>query len=67
MNLMKAELMTIRIKYELGENADYSSKEKFLELEDYFMAYAKFFRKNWEQAKKQIRKEILWAKADKDL
>ncbi len=41
---------------------DYTSKEKFGELEQDFLTFTKFFEKNWQKTKKAIRKKILWTK-----
>lgn len=39
---------------------DYTSKEKFDELERDFLAFTKFFKENYKLTKKEIRKQILW-------
>lgn len=65
-NLMAAELRAIRVKYELlTPKEEYTSKERFEELECEFEAFNKFFKAQWNLTKKAIRKEILWAKSEK--
>lgn len=65
-NLMAAELRAIRVKHELlTPSEEYTSKERFLELESEFEAFNKFFKAQWDLTKKAIRKEILWKKPEK--
>lgn len=59
--LAKAELNALRIKSGMLEaNEDLTSKERFTELEEEFMAYYKFFKAQWNLTKKDIRRKILW-------
>ena len=44
---------------------DFSSKERFLELEREKEAFDKLFNGQWKKAKKAIRKNILWAPTPK--
>lgn len=46
----------------LSEDADFSSKEAFAELEEEYAVYKRFFEQQWKLAKKQIRQEQLWQK-----
>lgn len=64
-NLYKAELHALRIKSGLKDNEDYTSKEKITELENDFLSFNAFFKKNWALTKKKIRKELLWIKEEK--
>ena len=41
------------------------SKEAFARLEAEYAAYTRFFEQQWKQAKKQIRKDLLWASKNK--
>lgn len=55
----RAELTSIKYKNgTIKPNEDYTSREKFLELEDEFKAFNEYFEKQWSMTKKQIRKEI---------
>lgn len=59
--LYGAELHALRQRLGLSSaTEDFTSAERFDELEMEFEAFAKFFRANWARAKKRIRKEILW-------
>lgn len=59
-----AQLNGIRAQHNLTSSVeDYTSMERFNELENEFEAFAKFFRAQWSKTKKQIRKEILWKKS----
>ena len=42
--------------------SDYTSRDRFTELEQEYEAFQKFFKKQWEFTKKEIRKTILWTK-----
>ena len=44
---------------------DFSSKERFIELEREKEAFDKLFNGQWKKAKKAIRKNILWAPTPK--
>lgn len=65
--LIRGELDGIRAKAgKLTPSADYASRERFLELEEAYLAYHTFFKSQWEITKKEIRKTVLWTKRDKD-
>ncbi len=49
----------------LQPGSDYTSKERFTELESEYEAFHKFFIQQWEYTKKEIRKTILWNKNSK--
>lgn len=56
-----AELNALRQKNGLMTNADdYTSKERFNELEEEFEAFFALFKDQWKQTKRRIRREILW-------
>ncbi|MGN0819167.1 MAG: hypothetical protein ACI4M6_02050 [Christensenellaceae bacterium] len=56
-----AELNALRQKNGLTTNAeDYTSKERFDELEEEFEAFFALFKDQWKQTKRRIRREILW-------
>lgn len=59
-DLVYAELDSLRVKYNLvGPTDDYTTRERFNQLEDEFIAFAEFFHKQWDLTKKRIRKEIM--------
>ncbi|MDE6557852.1 MAG: hypothetical protein K2K39_01975 [Clostridia bacterium] len=65
-SLAKGELDGIRIQQgKLVPSTEYTSRERFTELEQEYEAFQKFFKKQWEFTKKEIRKSILWAKDEK--
>lgn len=58
---LSAELHGLRKKNGLIlETEDYSSREKFEELELEFLSFSKLFDESWSKAKKAIRKNVLW-------
>lgn len=60
------QLDAIRVqKGELAPDIDYTSRERFLELQEEFAAFERYFSEQWKLTKKQIRKQILWAKPEK--
>ncbi len=64
--LIRGELDGIRAQQgKLTPSADYTSRDRFLELEEEYMAYHRFFKTQWEYTKKEIRKTILWTKQEK--
>lgn len=64
--LIRGELDGIRVQQgKLTPSADYTARDRFIELEDEYMAFHRFFKAQWEFTKKEIRKTILWAKEDK--
>ncbi len=44
------------------ESPDFSERDKFLELEKEREAFEALFQRNWKNAKKKMRKRILWGK-----
>ncbi len=64
--LIRGELDGIRAgQGKLTPSADYTSRDRFIELEEEYMAYHRFFKSQWEFTKKEIRKTILWTKQEK--
>ena len=64
--LTLAELHGIRMEHGLMTDLDdFSSKERFIELEREKEAFDKLFNGQWKKAKKAIRKNILWAPTPK--
>lgn len=64
--LLRGELDGIRIQQgKMTPSTDYTSRERFTELEQEYEAFQKFFKKQWEFTKKEIRKTILWSKDEK--
>lgn len=67
--LMRGQLNGLRHKYGLlPKEEDFSSKERFEELEKEFAAFYELFEGEWKKARKRIRKDILWTftKENKD-
>jgi len=59
-NLVYGELDALRIKYNLIDpTEDYTTKERFNQLEEEFVAFAEFFKDKWNETKKRIKKEIM--------
>lgn len=64
--LLRGELDGIRAKDgKLTPSVDYTSRERFIELEAEYEAFQSFFKQQWEFTKKEIRKTILWEKGEK--
>ena len=64
--MINAENRALRVKLGLDKpNHDFTSKERFEELEEEFMVFNKFFKDQWQLTKKEIRKELLWTKQEK--
>lgn len=64
--LTLAELRGLRAKNGLVKpSEDMTEKERFLELEDEFEAFNKYFKAQWKMTKKSIRKELIWTKEEK--
>lgn len=64
--LVRGELDGMRIMDgKMTPSAEYSSRDRFTELEQEYEAFQKFFKKQWEYTKKEIRKTILWTKDEK--
>lgn len=62
----RGELDGIRIQQgKMTPSTDYTSRERFVELEKEYEAFQNFFKKQWELTKKEIRKTILWTKEEK--
>ncbi len=60
-NKNTAQLVGLRTQHGLSAPLDdYTSEERFIELEEQFEFFASFFKAQWEKTKKRIRKEILW-------
>ena len=64
-DLVKAELHAVKGEKGLMEDEDFSSEEKFAELEREFVAFYDLFNKKWTVAKRQIRQKALWNKFKK--
>lgn len=59
--LINAENRALRVKLGMDKpNHDFTSEERFNELEEEFMVFNKFFKDQWQMTKKEIRKELLW-------
>lgn len=64
--LIRGELDGMRAAQGLmTPSTEYTSRERFLELEAAYMAFHKFFKSQWELTKKEIRKTVLWTKEEK--
>ena len=64
--LIRGELDGMRAERGLlTPSTEYTTRERFLELEAAYMAFHKFFKSQWELTKKEIRKTILWSKDEK--
>ena len=64
-DLAVSELDAIRIQQgKLTPSLDYTSRERFLEIESEFEVFKKFYNEQWKLTKKQIRQEILWKKQE---
>lgn len=64
-DLLNAEISAIRVKEgKKTPTLDFTSKERFKELEQEFEAFNNFFKKQWKLTKKQIRKKLFWTKAE---
>ena len=64
-SLVQAQLHALQGERGLTVGEDFSSIEKFEELEKEFVAFYELFEEKWKQAKKQIRKDVLWKKFKK--
>ena len=64
-DLVKAELHSVKGEQGLMEDEDFSSEEKFKELEREFVAFYDVFKAKWKDAKKRIRQDVLWKKFKK--
>ena len=60
-DLLRAQLHGLRQKQgSLTDDAYYSTKEGFAELEREYAAFKRFFEAEWKRTKKSIRKKTLW-------
>ncbi|QVK18991.1 DUF2357 domain-containing protein [Mycoplasmatota bacterium] len=58
-NYTKAQYLALRTQQGLlTEEDDYSSKEKFIQMELEMKAYKKLFREEWKRTKKRIREQV---------
>ncbi len=63
---VRGELDGIRIQQgKISPSTDYTSRDRFTELEEEYEAFQKFFKQQWEMTKKEIRKTLLWTKDEK--
>ena len=63
---ISGQLNAIKVQNgELTPNLEYTSREKFIELEKQFNAFNKYFQEQWKMTKNQIKKEILFDKKKK--
>lgn len=65
-DLCKGELVALKQQCGMPVITDYTSEEKFKELESAYVQFLKFFKKQWKVTKKAVRKEFLW-KVDEEL
>lgn len=64
--LVRGELDGMRARQgKLEPSTDYASRERFVELQEAYLAFEKFFKEQWKITKKEIRKQVLWAKQEK--
>ena len=64
--LVRGELDGLRAQQGMIEpSTDYASRERFIELQEAYIAFEKFFKSQWQITKKEIRKQVLWAKREK--
>lgn len=64
-DLLDAEISAIRVlQGKTTPTLDFTSKERFKELENEFEAFNNFFKKQWKLTKKQIRKKLFWSKTE---
>lgn len=64
--MMRGEMNAMRLqngKIEVGN--EFATRERFLELEEEFVAFNDFFKEQWKYTKKEIRKMILWERKEK--
>ncbi len=64
--LVRGELDGMRaLQGKLSPSSEYASRERFVELQEAYVAFEKFFREQWKITKKEIRKQVLWKKREK--
>ncbi len=64
--MMRGEMNAMRLqngKIEVG--SEFATRERFMELEEEFVAFNAFFKEQWKYTKKEIRKMILWERKEK--
>ena len=65
-NIAVASMDALRVKYGLLEaNKDLTSEERFKELEEEYLTFNKFFKKQWKLTRKAIRRQIFFNKKEK--
>lgn len=65
--LLAAQLNGLRRQYGLTTATDdYTSKERFAELEKQYAAFGQLFEEQWKGTKKRIRRELFWKKDKKE-
>ena len=65
--MIRAELDGIRIKSgALKPSTDYTSRERFVELEEEFEAFKRFFKGQWKLTKRAIRQDVFTAPPPSD-
>ena len=64
--LVRGELDGLRAQQGmLAPSTEYASRERFIELQEAYLAFEKFFKSQWQITKKEIRKKVLGAKREK--
>ena len=64
--LVRGELEGLRAQQGmLTPSTEYASRERFIELQEAYAAFEKFFKSQWQLTKKEIRKQVLWTKSEK--
>ena len=64
--LVRGELDGMRAQQGLlTPSTEYSSRDRFVELQEAYVAFEKFFKSQWQITKKEIRKQVLWTKREK--
>ena len=64
--LVRGELEGIRAEHGMiTPSIDYASRERFIELQEAYVAFEQFFKSQWNITKKEIRRQVLWAKREK--
>ena len=64
-NIAMAQVHSLRFELGKENNEDFTTREGFLELEREFEFFNTFFKKEWKNTKKAIRKQLLWTKPEK--
>lgn len=61
--LVRGELEGMRAAQgKLEPSTEYASRTRFVELQEAYLAFEKFFKEQWKITKKEIRKQVLWSK-----